>query len=117
MAKRRCRSCPRLVEQGAPQGRCPSCRSEREAARGTRQERGYDAAYDAEHRAIQRRLDAGEQIPCWRCTEAGTPHYVDPRPGHWHLGHDDLDRTKLLGPECPSGNLRAAAIGLQHPTG
>ena len=112
MSKRRCRSCPTLVDAGTPSGRCIECRSKREQERGTRQARGYDAAYDAEHRDIQRRLDDGELIPCWRCTAKGTPHYVDPRPGHWQLGHDDTDRTTLRGPECPTGNLSAASEGL-----
>lgn len=116
MAKRRCRSCPSLVAQGAPQGRCESCRRERESARGTRQQRGYDSTYDAQHREWQQRLDTGELVLCWR--HAGTPqeHYVDPRPGRWHLGHDDDDRSIIRGPECPAGNLEAAAAHL-HPGG
>ena len=86
-------------------GRCPGCERAHDQARGTRQQRGYDAAYDRAHRAYQRRMDAGERFTCWRCAELGKPHLVDPRPGRWHLGHDDHDRRVIRGPECPAGNL------------
>ena len=103
MTKRNCAEpgCPELVQSG----RCVRHRRARDRARGSRQERGYDAAYDRVHRAYQRRMDAGETFVCWRCAELGRPHDVDPRPGHWHLGHDDTDRSVLRGPECPAGNL------------
>jgi hypothetical protein len=51
-------------------------------------------------------MDAGERFTCWRCAEQGRPHDVDPT--NWHLGHDDLDRTKYRGPECPAGNQATA---------
>lgn len=108
MAKRVCLTpgCPTLVTSG----RCTSCRRDQDKARGTRQQRGYDAAYDAEHAAYQRRMDAGETFWCWRCPEVDRPpHQVDPRPGHWHLGHDLHDRAILRGPQCPSSNLADAA--------
>ena len=87
-------------------GRCPGCERAHDQARGTRQQRGYDAAYDRAHRDYQRRMDAGERFVCWRCLEErGVRHHVDPRPGRWHLGHDDQDRSVIRGPECPAGNL------------
>lgn len=89
--------------------RCPAHTRAKDQARGTRQQRGYDTGYDREHRAYQRRMDAGEVFVCWRCAELGKPHPVDPRPGRWHLGHDDHERTVLRGPECPSGNLATAS--------
>lgn len=108
MAKRVCSTpgCPTLVTSG----RCAPCSSEYERARGTRQERGYDAAYDRAHRAYQRRMDAGEVFLCWRCPELGrAAHLVDPRPGRWHLGHDNRDRTIIRGPQCPDSNLNTAS--------
>lgn len=48
---------------------------------------------------------------CWRCDELGKPHAVDPRPGHWHLGHDLVDRSIIRGPQCPASNLDDAARG------
>ena len=108
MAKRVCPTpgCPKLVKSG----RCAKCRREADQARGTRQERGYDAAYDAAHRDYQRRMDAGETFTCWRCEEHERPHLVDPTPGRWHLGHDLHDRSILRGPQCPASNLADAAV-------
>jgi hypothetical protein len=91
--------CPTLTKAT----RCPDCTRAKDKARGTRQERGYDAAYDRERRRYQFRMEAGEVFPCWRCDELGRPHDVDP--DWWHLGHDDLDRSIIRGPECPAGNL------------
>lgn len=104
MAKRVCPTpgCPALVTSGY----CGPCARERDAARGRRQERGYDAAYDAERRAYQRRMDAGETFDCWRCRELGKPHLVDPH--DWHLGHDNQDRSIIRGPQCSSSNLADA---------
>lgn len=105
MAKRVCAEpkCPVLIDQGS---RCVAHTRERDRARGTRQERGYDADYDRAHRDLQRRMDAGERFECWRCPELGRPaHLVDPRPGRWHLGHDNADRSILRGPQCPDTNL------------
>lgn len=93
--------------------RCTKHTREKDAARGRRQDRGYDTAYDREHRELQRRMDAGDTFACWRCTELGQPHLVDTRPGHWHLGHDLVDRTILRGPQCPASNLADAARGAE----
>lgn len=38
-------------------------------------------------------MNAGETFDCWRCTDP-----IDPE--HWHLGHDDDDRSQYRGPEC-----------------
>lgn len=95
--------CPVLVEQDTRDGRCDQHRRQRDKARGTRQERGYDAAHVALRADYQRRMDHGETFTCWRCEEQGRPHDVDP--ANWHLGHDDLDRNEYRGPECPAGNL------------
>lgn len=108
MAKRVCAEdgCPVL---GAHRF-CPAHRRAKEQARGSRQQRGYDGRYDAEHRAWQRKLDTEGPVPCWRCEELGEPHLVDPRPGRWHLGHDLNDRGIIRGPQCPSSNLTDAAV-------
>ena len=105
MAKRVCPTpgCPELVTSG----RCTKCRRDVDQARGTRQERGYDAAYDALHRDYERRMDAGETFDCWRCRELGKPHMVDP--SDWHLGHDNHDRRIIHGPQCSASNLADAS--------
>lgn len=77
-------------------------RQREDRARPRRQARGYDAEYDATRRDWQRRLDAGAKVWCWRCDEIGQPHLVNPR--HWALGHCDVDRSVLHGPECLEGN-------------
>jgi hypothetical protein len=105
-----CRDCPKIGRW--TRGRCPTCERTHDKARGTRQQRGYDAQYDAERAAWQRRLDAGEAITCWRCAELGRPHLVDPK--RWHLGHDNHDRSVIRGPQCPDSNLTDAG---KHPGG
>lgn len=109
MAKRVCleQGCPILVEAGS---RCVEHKRARDRARGSRQERGYDAEHDALGRDYQRRMDAGERFRCWRCDEP-----LGTRRGHdWHLGHDDHDRTKHRGPECPGCNLATAPRRAQN---
>lgn len=101
MANRVCRDCPAIIPATAYKGRCPKHARQADKARGTKAERGYDASYHQQRRAWQRRMNTGERVTCWRCDEP-----IDPE--HWHLGHDDDDRTVLRGPECPPCNLSAA---------
>lgn len=103
MTKRSCPTsgCGSLTEGGY----CTRCTRDREQARGTRQERGYDAAYDEARRVYERRMARGEVFTCWRCAELGRPHPVDPSPGAWQLGHDNDDRTIIRGPQCAASNL------------
>lgn len=75
------------------QPRCPACSRVKDQARGTRQARGYDAAHDRLRAEYQRRMETGEAFHCWRCSKP-----IDPN--HWHLGHDDHDRSRYRGPEC-----------------
>ena len=82
-------------------GRCALHRKARDAERGRRQTRGYDAAFDQTRRAYQVRMDTGELFRCWRCHGL-----IDPT--DWHLGHDDHDRTVIRGPEHPGCNLAVA---------
>ncbi len=80
--------CPTL----SPNTRCPTHTRGREHARGSRQDRGYDAEHDRVRRAWAPRVALG-LVQCWRCRRliAGN----EP----WDLGHDDDDRTKYRGPE------------------
>lgn len=105
MSKRVCRDCPTIydpAERGARHGRCPTCARQADKARGTRTERGYGPDHQAERADWQRRIDAGEDVHCWRCNA--------PIGHDWHLGHDDDDRTITRGPECPACNLHAAGL-------
>lgn len=80
MSRRRvCLDCPAIIPTTAYRGRCPACNRQRDQARGSRQERGYDAEHDRLRRQYQRRLDVGEVIPCARCGQPVTPP--------WHLDH------------------------------
>lgn len=90
--------CPNLQ----PEARCPDHRRAYERGRGSRQARGYDAAFDAAGRDYQRLIDGGKRYACWRCTKPikGTRRGID-----WQLGHDDHDRTIIRGPEHPVCNL------------
>lgn len=89
--------CPTLTNTT----RCTDHTRAKDKARGTRQQRGYDAAHDKLRADYQRRMDAGETHTCWRCSRPINPNA-------WHLGHDDHDRTMYRGPECPPCNLATA---------
>jgi hypothetical protein len=68
----------------------------------TRQQRGYDAAYDRARAQWKVKVEAG-RVSCWRCQRWINPLLP------WHLGHDDHDRRIIRGPEHPGCNLAAAA--------
>ena len=104
MTLRVCLDCMATIPAG--RSRCTTCERVRDRARGTRQERGYDAAHDRLRADYQARMDQGEAFECWRCAELGRPHRVDP--GDWHLGHDNDDRNVYRGPQCPPSNLATA---------
>ena len=93
------------AEPGCPilgtKPRCKAHTRQRDKARGTRQQRGYDNAHDKLRRAYQRSMDNGCVYHCWRCTRL-----IDPN--DWHLGHDDHDRNVYRGPECPACNQATA---------
>ena len=65
MARRPCAEpgCPTITDAT----RCPTHTRERDRARGTRQDRGYDAAHDRMRADYQRSMDQGETFACWRC--------------------------------------------------
>lgn len=90
--------CPNLTPEA---GRCQACRPAAERARGTRQARGYDAAYDRRRRADIAALSSGAVLTCWRCGGTVLPH-------EYSLGHCDQDRATIHGPEHLSCNLRNA---------
>lgn len=100
MAKRVCAEpgCPTLTTAT----RCPDHERARDRARGTRQQRGYDAAHDATRRASIAKLTAGHTLTCWRCGEPITTA------DELHIGHDDHDRSITRGDEHRSCNLQAA---------
>ena len=80
--------CPELQSES----RCANHRRQRETERGTRQERGYDAAHDARRQQLAPFVATGN-VKCWRCGQ-----YI-PADAAWDLGHDDTDRSKYRGPE------------------
>lgn len=96
-------NCPTLTTRS----RCAEHERAKDKARGTRQERGYDAEHDR-LRAEWAPLVATGNVKCWRCggfIAAGAA---------WDLGHDDRDRSKYRGPEhvgreCSAGGNRATA--------
>ena len=103
-AKRVCAEpdCPELVTRG----RCTTHTREQDRQRGTRQQRGYDAAHDRLRRTWEPRVDLG-RVQCHahvclmpaRLIIPGTP---------WDLGHSD-DRTTWTGPEHARCNRSAGA--------
>lgn len=95
-------SCPSIVTAG----RCPACRTTADTARGTRQQRGYDANHDAERRRWSRLIRRQPQ-PCAR----GCGRLIHDG-DTWDLDHAD-DRQSYLGPSCPACN-RAAGGRAAH---
>ena len=112
MAMRVCKGCPAIIPSSAYKGRCPSCSRQADRARGTKTERGYGSTvldtplgvmtYDHCRAAYQSRMDAGLT---YRCAD-GCGSLVDPL--DWHLGHDDDDRGRIIGPLTSTCNLSAA---------
>lgn len=91
--------CPVLTKG---KSRCDQHERAKDKARGTRQERGYDAAHDAT-RARWAPLVATGHVRCWRCRE----YIASDAP--FDLGHDDKDRTKYRGPEHVACNRATAS--------
>lgn len=79
--------CPTLTDTGL----CPTHARERDQARGSRQQRGYNADHDRLRKAWAPRVATGT-IACWRCHKLIRP--TEP----WDLGHDE-DKQRYRGPE------------------
>ncbi len=98
------------IEDGCPElvttGRCETHRKKRDRARGTRQERGYDRAYDNERRHYEKRMARGERFTCWRCHK--------PIVGAWDLGHCVNDRRLIHGPQHVSCNRDTSSPACSH---
>lgn len=76
--------------------------------RNTPAERARRAKYDApEHRrarvTFRRLVDAG-LARCWRCGRPIPPGEA------FHVGHHDIDTDRIMGPEHPACNGRAATL-------
>jgi hypothetical protein len=99
--------CPTLTDRT----RCTEHTRARDKARGTRQERGYDAAYDQRRREDMHRYALGEVLYCWRCGKPVFPH-------DYSLGHCDDDRTVIHGAEhlraCNLANTRGGCPHSSH---
>lgn len=90
--------CPELVEAG----RCTTHERAKDKRRGTRQERGYDAAHVRLRASWARKVATG-QVNCARCHKRISPLEV------WHLDHTD-DRAGYLGPSHEACNTGHAPI-------
>lgn len=86
----------------SPGSRCVDCARAKDKARGTRQERGYDAAHEAERKRWDPLVATGA-VKCWRCLVLLAPELP------WDLGHDDTDRSIYRGPECVRCNRATAS--------
>ena len=79
--------CPAIADGGSY---CPTHRREADKARGTRTQRGYDAAHFKLRGQWADKVADGSAV-CARCHQ---PIYAGQG---WALDHDDHDRTKYLG--------------------
>lgn len=105
MAKRVCADpgCPTLTDTT----RCTEHTRAKDKARGTKQQRGYDATHDRE-RTRWRKLINTRGATCARCAapiQPGEP---------FHLDHTS-DRGSYLGPSHPECNLSAAGKASHGP--
>lgn len=100
--------CPELVESGARGTRCATHRSRYEQARGSRQQRGYDRAYELDRVRWAKRVAAGS-VCCWSCGERISP--LEP----WDHGHCELDRSIIHGPQHRACNRDTSRFGCAHP--
>lgn len=89
------------------QSRCADHARAHEQARGTRQQRGYDAGHDRLRRNLVPLHRIGHLV-CWRC---GLPIHPDEP---FDLGHDDHDRSVTRGPEHAYRCNRSAAGRASH---
>ena len=91
--------------------RCPVHTRDRDRARGTRQQRGYDADYDARRRADLQAMANGAVLTSWRSLDVVLPH-------DYSLGHCDDDRSIIHGPEhltrCNLANTRGTCPHPMH---
>lgn len=91
------------AEPGCPETqaerRCPAHRRDTERARGTRQQRGYDATHDRLRRSWAPKVERCE-VKCARCDQLILPGQT------WHLDHKN-DRTGYLGPSHERCNTSA----------
>lgn len=94
MGKRVCAEpgCPEVIDTP----RCADHTRAKDKARGSRQQRGYDAAHDRERAAIQSRIDKGAAIHCVTCDAVLIGR-------KWDLGHN-ATRTGWIGPQCEPCN-------------
>jgi hypothetical protein len=83
--------------------RCDQHRAQVEQARGTRQQRGYDAAYDAAREWWRPKVEA-MAVHCFAPTCLMPARLI--LPGQpWDLGHDD--QRRIRGPEHRKCNRSA----------
>jgi hypothetical protein len=87
--------CPKLTQSG----KCAACRKQAERNRGTRQQRGYDAAHDRERRRWTPIVARGH-VQCARCHKLIQPGDT------WDLDHTE-DRRGYLGPSHAACNRSA----------
>lgn len=92
--------CPELHEK--PRGYCEQHERQRDRARGSRQQRGYDSEHDKLRASTAQRVDR-EGFTCWRC---GTRF---PPGTRFDLGHDDHYRSVYRGAECLPCNRSTAS--------
>ena len=95
--------CPTLTDRT----RCTTHERAKDRARGTRQERGYDADHDREAKRWRDAVRRGELVTCWRCGDPITD------PNDCHLGHDDHDHRGCRSAAMARAEARCEASGLR----
>ncbi len=90
-------------------GKCEEHARRVKVARGTRQARGYDASHDRLRRRWAPSVARG-LVSCWRCGLLITPGQP------WDIGHDDVDRSIVRGPEHARCNRAAGGRAAHRPS-
>jgi hypothetical protein len=91
--------CPEITDKP----RCPDCAGAYERRRGTRQTRGYDAAYDRARAWWKPKVERGE-VDC-HAPACLLPTRRIHLGAEWDLGHDD--QRRIRGPEHQRCNRSA----------
>lgn len=98
--------CPDLIPAGTRDGRCATHRRAKDKARGTRQERGYDADFE-------RAKAQPDYVSATRCAECGAPFTEDnPKTGGHSVAIRNGGRGSKIVPHCRRCNYGWARTGL-----
>jgi hypothetical protein len=98
--------CGTLIPAGTRSGRCPTCERQRDAERGTRQQRGYDADFERAKRDP-------DYLAATHCVECGEPFTeANPKTGGHSIALREGGKGSKILPHCRRCNYGWRRTGL-----